>query len=137
MPVRPRHLVHAAKRAARGVAYALIALGAIGCATAQPYVPQPQEPQAEIKTTAVVLDRDHIVVQSGSLARPYQQLGPLAYTEPFSPHAIDEDHIDDRLRTMAIAKWGNDVDAIVGVKTALSKDARQVNVSAEAVKVIR
>ncbi|MGH7879599.1 MAG: hypothetical protein ACREQD_08895, partial [Candidatus Binataceae bacterium] len=96
----------------------------------------PQTPQeAEIKATDAALDRDRILVQSGTLALPYQQLGVLTYDEPFSPRAIDEDHIDDRLRTMAIDKWGNAVDAIVGVKTALSHDASQVNVSAEVVKV--
>ncbi|HLW72182.1 MAG TPA: hypothetical protein VKS22_16350 [Candidatus Binataceae bacterium] len=121
-------------------AIALILTIACGCSTDNSadhfsYVPPQTEQEKEIKATDVALDRDRIMVQSGNLALPYQQLGPLAYTEPFSPRAIDEDHIDDRLRTMAIAKWGNDVDAIVGVKTALSRDAREVNVSAEVVKV--
>jgi hypothetical protein len=118
-------------------ACALLALSALGCSTdaEHPYVPPQTQQEKEIKATDVALDRDRIMVQSGNLALPYQQLGPLDYTEPFSPRAIDEDHIDDRLRTMAIAKWGNDVDAIVEVKTALSSDARQVEVSAEVVKV--
>jgi hypothetical protein len=122
-----------AARTACGV----LALSAWGCSTDadHPYVPPQTQQEKEIKATDVALDRDRIMVQSGNLALPYQQLGMLAYTEPFSPRAIDEDYIDDRLRTMAIAKWGNDVDAIVGVKTALSDDAREVSVSAQVVKV--
>jgi hypothetical protein len=66
---------------------------------------------------------------------PYDPLGALDYTEPFSPRAIDDDYIDDKLRTMAIQRWGGQVDAVVSVKTELSSDQSEVNVTAEAVKV--
>jgi hypothetical protein len=36
---------------------------------------------------------------------------------------------------MAIEKWGNQVDAIVWVKSALSPDAKLITVSADAVRV--
>jgi hypothetical protein len=118
--------------------YGLIALTVLGCSSAEPEVeqqPAQQPTPAEIKTVAVPVDPDLIPVQSGALNLPYQQLGVLQYVEPFSPQAIDEDHIDDRLRTMAIQNWGNDVGAIVGVKTSLSSYDHQVTVSAQVVKV--
>jgi hypothetical protein len=117
----------------------LIALIVGGCSSGAPEVaqqPAEQPTPAEIKTVAVPLDPDLIPVQSGALSLPYQELGVLQYVEPFSPQAIDEDHIDDRLRMMAVQQWGNDVDAIVGVKTALSTDSDQVTVSAQVVKVM-
>jgi hypothetical protein len=135
---RPAHRSALAWRIGAG---AFLALTVAGCSAStvstphvSPYVSH-QSTQAEIKAADVALDRDRIMVQSGSLALPYQQLGVLEYSEPFSPRAIDEDHIDDRLRTMAIQKWGNDVDAIVGVKTTLSGDASEVDVSAQVVRV--
>jgi hypothetical protein len=98
-------------------------------------VVQQQQQQAIIKATDKALDRDRIQVQTGNLALPYDQLGELDYTEAFSPQAIDDDYIDDKLRTMAIRKWGDQVDAVISVKTALSDDATEVRVTAQAVKV--
>jgi hypothetical protein len=118
--------------------YGLIALTVLGCSSAEPEAeqqPAQQPTPVEIKTVAVALDPDRIVVQSGVLTLPYQQLGVLQYVEPFSPRAIDEDHIDDRLRTMAVQQWGSEVDAIVSVKTALSTDSSQVTVSGQVVRV--
>jgi hypothetical protein len=108
----------------------LAAAGAAGCAG---YVEQQRRQEAEIKEADAALDRDRIMVQTGDLALPYEQLGSLEYAEPFSGEANDEKHIDEKLRTMAIEKWGNQVDAIIWVKSALSSDA--IRVSADAVRV--
>jgi hypothetical protein len=93
-------------------------------------------PSAATKPAIAPLEPELIPVQSGTLTLPYRQLGVLEYVEPFSPRAIDQDHINDRLRTMAAQKWGSYVDAIVGVNTSLSADADQVTVSARVVKVM-
>jgi len=97
--------------------------------------PPPQSQHVIIKATDKALDRDRLQVQTGNLALPYDQLGELDYTEPFSPRSIDDDYIDDKLRTMAMQKWGAQVDAVIDIKTALSADASEVSVTAQAVKV--
>ena len=119
------------------VVSAMLGLAIAGCSTDQPEVAQ--EPAEQITPVMVKaaegpFDPESIPVQSQALALPYQQLGVLQYVEPFSPRAIDDDHIDDRLRTMAVQNWGNDVGAIVGVQTSLSTDANQVTVTAQVVK---
>src|SRR5713226_6315828 len=44
--------------------------------------------------------------------KPYTVLGELSYTEPFSPDAIDEEKIKDKLKKMAYEKWPDTIDAI-------------------------
>ena len=114
---------------------ALLAAGTsllAGC----PAVVEPQPPQqAIIKAPEKAPNRDLRQVQTGNLALPYDRLGELTYIEPFSPKAIDDDYIDDQLRTMAMRKWGDQVDAVIGVKIARSADGRRVSVTAQAVKV--
>ncbi len=70
-------------------------------------------------------------VQSTDLAQPHQDLGTLEYDEAYTPEAIDDDHIDEKLRMMAVQRWGTNVDAVVLVKTSLSPDRSTVSVSAE------
>ncbi len=101
----------------------------------EPQEPPPQPQQAIIKVPDKALDRERLQVQTGNLALPYDQLGELEYTEPFSPRAIDDDYIDDKLRAMAMQRWGDQVDAVIDVKTALSSDESEVSVTAQAVKV--
>jgi len=69
-------------------------------------------------------------VQSTDVAQPHQDLGTLEYDEPYTPEAIDDDHIDDKLRTMAVQRWGSQVDALVLEKISLSADRSTVSVSA-------
>jgi uncharacterized lipoprotein len=99
-------------------------------------ITQQQQREAEIKAADAALDKDRILVQSGDLSLPHQQLGSLEYSEPFSPAANEETHVDERLREMAIQKWGNQVDAITGVKADLSADARELHVTGEAVRIL-
>lgn len=84
--------------------------------------PSPPTPAAEPKSVSV---------QTHDLMQPHHNLGALEYEEPYSPEAIDDDHIDDKLRAMAVQRWGAQVDAVVLVKTSLSSDRRTVSVSAE------
>jgi hypothetical protein len=114
---------------------ALITMAGVIVASCNSYVQHQQQQEAEIKAADAALDRDRIMVQTGDIALPHEQLGVLQYVEPFSPKAIDENYIDDKLRRMAIQRWGNQVDAIVELKSSLSTDASQVTVSAEGVRV--
>jgi len=99
----------------------------------QPLVrPTPAAPNG---TSELLPERERIKVETGELALPFDQLGELDYTEEYSPRAIDDDYIDEKLRMMAVERWGDAVDAIIEVKTELSADSREVNVSAQAVKV--
>jgi hypothetical protein len=82
-----------------------------------------------------MLDRQRILMSTGGLDDPYDKLGDLGYTEPFSPDAIDSTHINEKLRDLALAKWGRQVDAIIQVTTKVGSDASTLTVSAVAVRV--
>ena len=69
--------------------------------------------------------------QSG---KPYTELGDLTYTEPFTPDAIDEAKISDKLKAMAFAKWPDTIDAIVNENQTTSADGSQITVTAKAIK---
>ena len=58
-----------------------------------------------------------------------------SYSEPFSPDAIDSTHINEKLRDLALAKWGRQVDAIVHITTKVGSDASTLTVSAAAVRI--
>jgi hypothetical protein len=131
-------------RAALALGALLLSVGGLGACSskaaeeAPSVVEQPvvQPMPAGLNGTSEGLpDRERIKVETGELALPYDQLGELDYTEDFSPRAIDDDYIDEKLRTMAVQRWGAEVDAIIEVKTDLSADSREVNVSAQAVRV--
>lgn len=66
--------------------------------------------------------------------KPYTELGDLTYTEPFSPDAIEEAKISDKLKKMAFEKWPDTVDAIVNENQSISADGSQVTVTAKAIK---
>jgi hypothetical protein len=132
---------HTARRWLRAGALATVLMaGLTACASA----PQPTD-QSDTMTiqgqpvsavsTPVVAPPAEMPVQSGNLGLPSEQLGILTYDEPFSPRAIDQDHIDEKLRSMAINRWGNQVDAVVGVTTSLSPDRSEVTVEAEGIHV--
>jgi hypothetical protein len=125
-----------------GVLAALLIAGLTACASTPESTGQPdtmsiqgQPAAAAISTPAVAPVPTELPVQSGNVSLPFDQLGMLTYDEPYSPRAIDEDHIDEKLRAMALSKWGNQVDAVVGVTTSLSPDRSEVTVEAEGVHV--
>lgn len=82
------------------------------------------------------VDFAHIWVTTDSppAGKPYTVLGPVTYTEPFTPDAIDSAKIKERLKTMAFEKWPDVVDALVKEDQQVSADGSQVTVTAEAIK---
>ena len=139
----PRFDITRARQALALGSMLLIAGGLGACSSkavkeAPPVVEQPlvrPTPAAPNGTSELLPERERIKVETGELALPVDQLGELDYTEEYSPRAIDDDYIDEKLRMMAVERWGDAVDAIIEVKTELSANSREVNVSAQAVKV--
>jgi len=82
------------------------------------------------------VDMAHIWVttESPPAGKPYSELGELTYTEPFSPDAIDEAKISDKLKKMAFDKWPDTIDAIVDENQTVSPDGSQISVTAKAIK---
>ncbi|HZO83561.1 MAG TPA: hypothetical protein VFB33_17855 [Candidatus Binataceae bacterium] len=83
----------------------------------------------------IVVDRQRIFVTTGDLKEEYSKLGDLSYTEPLTADSIDSTHINEKLRRMAIAKWGDQVDAIIRVSSKPDADATTLTASGEAVSV--
>jgi predicted aconitase len=108
------------------------ALGAMGC---QAMRMQQQNTPQMIQQGNTMLDRQRILMSTGGLDDPYDKLGDLSYTEPFSPDAIDSTRINEKLRDLALAKWGRQVDAIIHITTKVGSDASTLTVSAAAVRV--
>jgi len=75
-----------------------------------------QQQQAERK---VNVEQDHLrlMVYTSDLTAPYEKLGELSYTDPLNGETIASDHINEKLRQMAIDRWGPQVDAIILVTT--------------------
>ena len=108
------------------------ALGAMGCQAMQT---QRENTPAMIQQGNTMLDRQRILMSTGGLDDPYDKLGDLSYSEPFSPDAIDSTHINEKLRDLALAEWGRQVDAIIHITTKVGSDASTLTVSAAAVRI--
>jgi len=82
------------------------------------------------------VDMAHIWVttEGPPAGKPYSTLGELSYTEPFSPEAIEEGNITDKLKKMAFEKWPDTIDAIVDENQTVSADGSQVTVTAKAIQ---
>jgi hypothetical protein len=95
---------------------------------------QQQETAHEVKARQ---DRVLLTVYTSDLTLPYQKLGDLSYTEPLNGETLDSDHINNKLRQMAIGRWGQQVDSIILVTTKVGGDARgqTISVNAEAVRI--
>jgi len=107
-----------------------LALWISGCAAAR---------EQEVEKQQVFehrVDMAHIWVTTDPppAGKPYTELGDLTYTEPFSPDAIDEAKISDKLKAMAFAKWPDTIDAIVNEDQTTSADGSQITVTAKAIK---
>src|SRR5271156_6324999 len=107
-----------------------LALWISGCAAAREQEVQKQQVFEHL------VDMAHIWVttESPPAGKPYSELGDLTYTEPFSPDAIDEAKISDKLKQMAFAKWPDTIDAIVDENQTTSSDGSQITVTAKAIK---
>src|SRR5262249_39984047 len=79
-----------------------------GCAA------QPQKVEWE-RRMVIQFNESQVMVVTGDLDQPYKVLGQINYTEPVSGETIDTDHINARLRRMAIDQYQDQVDAIIHV----------------------
>jgi hypothetical protein len=82
------------------------------------------------------VDTAHVWVTTGAppAGKPYSTLGELSYTEPFSPEAIDEAKISDKLKKIALEKWPDMIDAIVNENQTVSTDGSQITVTGKAIQ---
>ena len=93
--------------------------------------------QQEVQHQANV-EQDHLrlIVDTSDLTEPYEKLGQLSYSDPLNGETIDTEHINEKLRQMAIERWGQQVDAIILVTTKVGgADASTISVSGEAVRI--
>ena len=110
-----------------------LALGISGCAAVEAARSAEVEKQKSFEHR---VDTAHIWVttQAAPAGKPYSTLGALNYTEPFSPDAIDEAQINDKLKKIALEKWPDMIDAIVDENQTTSSDGSQITVTAKAIK---
>jgi hypothetical protein len=112
-------------------------LSALCCmAACQSAIQQQEQKKAETHYFNATVDRQRILISTGDLSNPHEKLGDLSYTEPLNADNIDSTHINDKLRQMAIDKWGTQVDALINVKSTPSADATMITASCAAVRVI-
>lgn len=105
------------------------------CACAQIQAQREAQVQKQ-QTFEKSLDIAHIWVTDGDAppGKPYQVLGPVTYSEPFSPDAIDSHKMNNKLKDLALAKYTNDVDAVIKAHSDVSPDGNTVTVTAEAIR---
>jgi hypothetical protein len=81
-------------------------------------------------------DRLRLMIYTSDITEPYDKLGELSYTDQLNGETIATDHINDKLRDMAIARWGQQVDAIIHVTTKIGgTDTTTISVKGEAVRI--
>jgi len=117
-----------AKLVAIGLALNLCACGAIEA--------QRQAEEAKKQEFVKRVDTAHVWVTTGEppAGKPYTKLGEIKYTEPFTPDAIDAAKMQDRLKSMALEKYPDTVDAVIKENSEVSPDGSTVTVSAEAIQ---
>jgi hypothetical protein len=117
-----------AKLVAIGLALNFCACGAIEA--------QRQAEEAKKQEFVQRVDTAHVWVTTGEppAGKPYNKLGELKYTEPFTPDAIDSAKMQDRLKAMALQKYPDTVDAVIKEDSEVSADGSTVTVSAEAIQ---
>ena len=110
-----------------------LALGISGCGAVEAARSAQVEQQKNFEHR---VDTAHIWVttQAAPAGKPYSTLGELSYTEPFSPDAIDEAKISDKLKKIALEKWPDTIDAIVDENQTVSTDGSQITVTGKAIQ---
>ncbi len=121
------------RRFARTIAILSAGLWIAACQAA---IQQQEQKKAEIHYYNATVDRQRILVSTGDLSNPHEKLGDLSYVEPLNAESIDSTHINEKLRQMAIDKWGTQVDALIFVKSTPNADATMITASCVAVRVI-
>ena len=109
-----------------------LALGVSACAAVEA---QRAASQAKQQETIHRMDVAHVWVttEGPPAGKPYQKLGDLSYTEPFSPDAIEEAKITAKLKAMAMEKWPDTIDAIVDENQTISPDGTTITVTGKAI----
>jgi len=105
-------------------------------AACQAAIQAQQEQKAVAIKRDTTFDRERILVSTGDLSNPHEKLGDLSYSEPLNSETIDSTHINEKLRQMAIDKWGNQVDALIFLKSGPNADATMITASCVGVRVI-
>src|SRR5271156_540058 len=110
-----------------------LALGSSGCAAVGAARSAQVEKQIAFEHR---VDTAHVWVTTGAppAGKPYSTLGELSYAEPFSPDAIDESKISDKLKKIALEKWPDMIDAIVNENQTVSADGSQITVTGKAIQ---
>jgi hypothetical protein len=81
-------------------------------------------------------DRFRLMIYTSDITEPYEKLGELSYTDPLNGETIHTEHINEKLRDLAIARWGQQVDAIIHVTTKVSgTNTTTISVKGEAVRI--
>ena len=93
-----------------------------------------QEKKQETFVQRVDIAHIYVTPEDPLPNKPFTVLGDVTYSEPFTPDAINEARIKEKLKTMAYAKWPDTLDALVKEKSDLSDDGTTVKVSAEAIQ---
>ncbi len=120
------------RRGVLAVAAALL----LSMAACQAAIQQREQKKAEIHYFNRTVDRERILVSTGDIANPHEKLGDLSYTEPLTADSIESAHVNNKLRELAIDRWGTQVDALIEVKSTPSADATTITASCVAVRVI-
>ena len=110
-----------------------VAMSVSACAAVEAQRQAQQVKQQQFETR---VDLAHVWVTPEDPApnKPFTELGVVTYTVPFSPDAIDEAKIKDKLKKMAYEKWPETLDALVKEKQDVSSDGNTVTVSALAIQ---
>ena len=117
-----------------GLYFAIVLLaGALlsGCASLEAQ----QKKEAELNAAEISMNRTQIFVSNSDISYPHRVLGKLEYTEPFSPDAIDTEKINNKLRSMAIERFGDEVDAIQDAHSDINDDGTKVTATGEALRI--
>src|SRR5579872_4918046 len=93
----------------------VVAVALSSCAAVEA---QRQEAEQKQQTFVQHVDIAHIYVTPDDPPpnKPYTVLGDVTYTEPFTPDAINESKIKEKLKNMGYAKWPDTLDALVKEK---------------------
>jgi len=110
-----------------------LALGVSACGAVQA-ARQAQEAKQQVFVHRVDMAHIWVTTEAPPAGKPYTELGDLSYTEPFSPDAIEEAKISDKLKKMGFEKWPDTIDAIVNENQSISADDSQITVTAKAIK---
>jgi len=110
-----------------------LALGSSGCGALEA-ARQARVEKQQIFVKRVDIAHIWVTTEAPPAGKPFTTLGDLSYTEPFSPDAIDEAKISDRLKKIAYDKWPDMIDAIINENQTVSADGSQITVMGKAIQ---